>query len=615
MTQRSIFDLMDEVEKADKEYHDGDDPSLSDAAYDALKDEIRERDPDNPILKKVGQAPTTAWPKVNHSIPMGSLEKVNTDEQFDVWAKTTGVDEFCVSEKLDGISISLKYEGGWLVQAVTRGDGEVGEDITSNVLRMKGFPHKLDVDVTVRGEIILRKSDFEQHFQDKKNTRNAAAGTAKRFDGARCEHLTIVCYQVPTLDFDQEGQQFHWLEQHRFETPFWRVTTDPKSIVHHHDRDSLDYDIDGMVITVNDMETRLEMGEHDGRPKGARAYKFASPAKVTIARGIENQVGGTGRITPVAIFEPVELLGATVTQASLYNYGYVTEIGFAVGATILVKRANDVIPRVEEVIESPGSTIQPPTACPECGAPLEQDGEYLVCPNTSDCPAQIQGRLLRWIQVQGIMEWGEALIELLVSTGKVRTVADLYKLDLSDISNLPGMGARSAEIAHMELWKVNPIALDKFLGGLSIPLCGASTFQPIIQAGYDTVELIQARTASEFEAIPTIGPTKAATLSKWFKTNHSIIQEILDTGVKIKAQPKGALSGKSLCITGKTRYKRAELEAMAEAAGATVKKSVSRGLTFLVMADPNSTSSKARAARKNGTDCISEDQLLEMLGK
>lgn len=604
---------MDEVEQADKQYHGGDDPQLSDEAYDALKDEIRERDPDNPILKKVGCTPVTAWPKVDHSIPMGSLEKVNTDEQFDAWAKTTGVDEFCVSEKLDGISISLRYEGGRLIQALTRGDGTTGEDITPNVLRMKGIPHRLDVDATVRGEIILRKSDFAEHFQDKKNTRNAAAGTAKRFDGARCEHLTVVCYQVPTLDCERAAEQFVWLEQHRFETPFWRVTTDPKKIVREHDREALDYDIDGMVVAVDDMETWIEMGEHDGRPKGSRAFKFASPAKVTVALGVENQVGGTGRVTPVAVFEPVELLGATVTQASLYNYGYINEIGFDLGARILIKRANDVIPRVEEVVESTGSTFEPPTECPECDAPLERDGEYLVCPNTYGCPAQVRGRLLRWIQVQGIMEWGEALIELLVTTGLVRSVPDLYHLRVPQIASLPGMGVRSAEIAYEELWKVNPVTLDKFLGGLSIPLCGAFTFQPIIQAGYDTVDSIRACTAEQFLAVPTIGPAKAATLVNWFKFHGSVIQEILDAGVKIKEQPKGVLSGKSLCITGKTRYKRAELEAMARAAGATVKSSVTKDLTYLVMADPNSASSKARAARKNGTTCISEDQLLEML--
>lgn len=606
---------MDEVGKADKQYHDGDEPDLSDDAYDAVKDEIKERDPDNPVLKTVGHTPSSAWPKVNHTIPMGSLEKVKTDEEFDTWAKTTGVDSYCVSEKLDGISISLKYEGGTLVQAVTRGDGEVGEDITPNVLKMKGLPVSLDVDAEVRGEIILRKSDFAKHFQDKKNTRNAAAGTAKRFDGTRCEHLTVICYQVPTVDCEEEHEQFRWLDEHGFETPWWTVTTEPKHLVQNHDRDALDYDIDGMVVVVNDMETRLEMGEHDGRPKGARAFKFASPGKVTIAKGIENQVGGTGRITPVAVFEPVDLLGATVTYASLYNYAYVNEIGYHEGATILVVRANDVIPRVEEVVQHVAEVIKPPTRCPECDHPLDIDGEYLICPNTYGCPAQVQGRLLRWISVQGIMEWGESLIELLVTKGLVKSVPDLYKLDLSDINNLPGMGPRSAEIAHMELWKVNPIPLDKFLGGLSIPLCGASTFQPIIQAGYDTVEKIQTRTISEFEAIPTIGPTKAMTLSLWFRTNTLIIQAILDTGVKIKTQAKGVLSGKSLCITGKTRYKRAELAAMAEAAGALVKKSVSKGVTYLVLADPNSTTAKAKAARKNGTECISEDHLLEMLGK
>lgn len=611
---------------------------VSDELYDAWFDELSDIEADNPAVRAIGAPPETArWATVAHHIPMGSLNKVNTLEQLTEWVlassqkDTTGRPvpgvELLVTEKLDGISIDVKYKRGKLVQAITRGDGLTGEDITRNVAKMKGVPAVLGTEKftgALRGEIVLFRDDLTTHFPDKKSTRNAAGGVAKRTDGVGCEHLYVFFYQVAEgQDFETEGQQFEWLQSLGLFIPNWYVTAMVPGIKTPHDlwveyqqsrRAALEYDIDGLVVRVNKMSDQIALGEHDGRPHGAVAFKFASINRETPARGCLTPTGGTGRITPVAVFDPIVLLGAQVTQASLYNWRYIREIGFDVGARVLVARANDVIPRVVAVTKGTGTTFPPPSHCGSCGASVIEDGEYYVCPNTAECPAQAVGRLKRFTKCHDMLGWGDTLLEKLVDTGLAKSVPDLYRLSEEQLGSIDRMGSKSAQKVLKTLWAKNPLPIEDLLGSLSIPLCGKDTIQMLTQAGIDTLSKMRAASAMDIGKVSGIGPVKAQSLFDWFQKDAEIIEELAGLGVAVKDRAVGSLTGKTFCFTGSSKLPRNKLVDIAEASGAIVKGSVTKNLSFLVMADPNLDTTKARAARKNGTQCISEEAFLTLAG-
>lgn len=618
-----VSELGQQLLQANQDYYNGT-PTVLDEVYDAWRDELRDLDPENAVLKQIGAPPASEWAKVKHDYTMGSLEKVNTQEELVAWAakvQRDTLDPLLVTEKLDGISISLRYEKGKLVLAATRGDGTIGEDITANVRRMKNVPASVPLldPFTVRGEIVLLKSDFEEHFSDKANTRNAAAGTAKRTDGKGSEHLSILTYQiVDGVEVNTEEIQYTTLENMGFKTPKWVVVPTAKAVnrlwEEYEDllREQLPYEIDGLVVRSNDLAHQVSLGDVHGRPNGAVAFKFTPPARETTLLEIVWQVGGTGRITPVAVFEPVTLVGATVTRASLYNIAYIEQLGVGVGARILVVRANDVIPRVTQVLSSTQLVVQAPKCCPSCGADTARDGEYVVCPNLAGCPAQTVGRLKAWIRELRILEWGESLLQRLADAGIVNNVADLYKLPEERVAALERMGDKSATNVLRTLWAANPVALENFLGGLSIPLCATSIITLVIDAGYDTLEKIQGMTYAQLLDIPGLGPKRADAIHDGLRKNKQLIADLLANGVKIKTRAVGNLTGKSVCFTGKSTRKRAVLEEMAANAGGAVKDNVGKGLTYLVLADPNSTTSKAVAARKHGTTCLSEEDFVAM---
>jgi len=373
--------------------------------------------------------------------------------------------------------------------------------------------------------------------------------------------------------------------------------------------------IDGLVVSIDDLMTQALLGEKDSCPVGSVAFKFAPITRETILRKIEWQVGGTGRITPVAVFEPVGLLGATVTNASLYNIQYIRDLELDVGAKIIVARANDVIPRVVSVRIGTGTVASPPDKCPVCGSDLQMEGKYLVCPNSASCPAQAVGRVQRYVKGLDIKDLGETLIERLVEDELVRTPADLYRLTVEDLAGVERMGVKSAQTVHKNLWSKNPVALDVLLGSLSIPGIASATIQMVMSAGYDTWEAIQRASEGDFGKVSGLGPVKAKSLSEWlYGPGKALVADLLESGVKIKEKVVGRLTGQSFCFTGTMkRYKRDELEAMVEGAGGVVKDRVVKGLNYLVMSDPTSGTTKAQAAKKHGTKCISEDDFLRMV--
>jgi len=532
--------------------------------------------------------------------------------------------DFLATEKLDGISVSLKYIDGKFFQALSRGDGETGEDISVNVKRMKGVPEKLNSKFSghIRGEIVLFKSDHKKHFPEHANPRNAASGIAKRLDGDGVNHLSVIAYKIEGEDFKTEEDSFKRIDALGVNTPNYKLVTAKGAVKMWHDyqaktRDELDYEIDGLVFTVNDCVKQFALGDRGRGPAGAMAFKFEAPTAETIIRKVTWQIGNTGRITPVAEFDVVDLLGAQVTRASLYNQAYIDELGVGVGSTVIVKRANDVIPRVEEVLHSgPNGVAKSPRVCPECGTPTKRQGEYLICTNKEDCGPQVLGRVSTWISELGILEWGDKIVQKLIDVGMVEDIADIYDLTLGDISSLDRMGERSAKNLMNELDKYRSVPLYNLIGGLGIENVGTSTVKLVMKAGYDSLEEMQKISISKLENISGFGEVRAKAFYNGVRDNADRIQGIFNSGVKVKAKIKGVLTGKSFCFTGKSTLPRAKLQKLAEESGGEVKKSAGKGaksVSFLVLADENSTTSKAEAARNNNvTTLISEEVFVKM---
>lgn len=625
MTDTQRIDRMAELEKLIAEARDSyynKQPTVADEVYDAWVDELSDLDTVNRLVVAVGAPVTSEWVKVKHKVPMGSLNKVNHQEEMTDWMHTYASGEkVVVTEKLDGISLQVEYVDGKLKLAATRGDGEVGEDITANARKMKGVLERLPkkVTCTLRAEVLLLKSDLAQQFNnDYANTRNAASGIARRYDGRGCEHLTVIFYKVVAgPEFATEADMFKFLAEMNLKTPFWALSGLWLGIKTPHDiwvdyqqtkRDLLDYDIDGLVVVLDDKAKQYALGTKDHRPVASVAFKFAPVTRETVMRGITWQTGGTGRITPVAQFDPVNLLGATVTNASLYNAKYITDLKLDLGARVLVARANDVIPRVVTVVKSTGTIAEPPKQCPTCSAPTAQDGEYLVCTNHHGCSAQVVGRLNQWIKSIEVLEWGDVLLEKLVANGLAKSVPDLYRLTEEKLAELDRMGPKLAAKLVTLLHAKKVIPLEVLLGSLSIPGVSTSTIKAVIDAGYDDLDKIRAIPYGNLSKISGLGPFKSKSLRTWLDNNGAVLDDLATVGVTPTERVRGKFTGSSFCFTGEMKHKRGDLEDMVKAHGGEVKSSVTKKLSFLVLADTSTT--KAQQAQKYGVQCISEDEFL-----
>ncbi|WP_437301475.1 NAD-dependent DNA ligase LigA [Sorangium sp. So ce426] len=644
-----IEELAERIEKYRASYYAGH-PEISDAAFDALEDELRALDPAHPVLARVGSASLiTEWEKARHEIPMGSLNKVVSEDELLAWVarcdeilvkdghgdggtgaapqapgSTSSVaGDLFVAEKLDGISIEVIYKGGKLVDAITRGDGEWGERITANVARMKGIPSRIREKgrLSVRGEIILRLSDMKRHFPGVTSPRNMAAGAAKRFDGQGAEHCTVLFYDVADhLEIPTCRARFAWLRELGFATP-QTAHGSVEDVVKLYRRYSselragLDYEIDGLVVYVDSLHVQGLLGDVNRRPRGAVAFKFASPAKVTTVVAIQWDTGPSGRVTPVAIVEPVELAGANVRRASLHNSANVRSLGIGVGDEVLVSRRNDVIPYVEEVVEKRGPAAVPPSVCPVCSAPLVVEGEYLLCRNAA-CRALIEGRIHNWIDAIGALEWGDKLIEQVVAAGLVREPLDLYKLTVKNIADLDRRGEKSATKCLEQLKSRLPLALPVFLAALGIEGFAIQTARLLVSAGYTTIEKLLAAGEDELAGIPGLGAIKAASIVRGLRARSDEIGRLLAAGiVPVAPEAEGPLAGLTFCFTGAGARPRGELTHLVESNGGRVLNSVTKELNYLVIADVASTSSKAVKARKYGTKLITEDDLDRLIAE
>jgi DNA ligase (NAD+) len=634
--RRRVAELAERLSLYRARYYAGE-PMVSDAAYDALEDELRRLDPTHPLLGRIGSPVLVeAWDKARHEIPMGSLNKVVSVEELHEWVARCDellgkegeppIDsELFVAEKLDGISVELLYRQGKLSEGITRGDGETGERITPNVARMRGVPPTIrDArPLSVRGEIILRLSDMREHFPGVTSPRNAAAGTARRFDGQGNEHLTVLVYDLagePALATERE--KFELLRQLGFATPRTYLGSVQDVLDCYRDyaeglRQSLDYEIDGLVVRSNRLATQALLGEVNHRPRGAVAFKFASPSKVSRVVEIRWETGASGRVTPVAVVEPVTLAGATVQRASLHNAGLVRMLGIGVGDEVLVSRRNDVIPYVEEVVVKHGDPTAAPSHCGRCAHPLQVEGEYLFCRN-AECPALVEGRIRNWIDAVGVLEWGDKLVELLVERGRVREPLDLYSLSVDDVASLEHEGRKKgrkiAEKALSELRARMPLSLPVFLAALGIEGFGLQTARLLVAAGYRELGSLLRAGEDELAAIHGLGAIKAASIVRGLRARAGEIERLLAAGISPAAVAEaGPLAGKTFCITGTLSRPRKELQGLIEQQGGRMLASVTRGLDYLVIADPASTSSKAVKARRYGTQLLGEAELMALL--
>jgi DNA ligase (NAD+) len=652
---QNIKEIVEKLTRASELYYNDGNSNMTDSEFDLLKDELNSLDPTNDFLKQIGSpiARDSRWEKVSHKSQMRSLNKVASEEEFLKWAHDVDCDEFVLEEKLDGVSISLEYEDGKLIQSASRGDGYVGEDILENVIRMNNVKKNLgDFTCSLRGEIIIRLFEFEKlcAVQEFKNPRNCVSGVAKRFDHQFSNYLTVLYYDVISddLHFETERSKIDFLIQAGLATVNNHCVS-AKDVIRiyreyiDHTRATIEWDIDGLVVRVNDLKKQKALGLLGENPRGIIAFKFPPIKKETKIIDVEWQIGRSGKITPVAILEPVQIGGITVKRSSLYNVDNFNNFSFNRGDTVLISRQNDVIPCVLEITKkSSDSKLEYINKCPSCGSETKIDGKFLVCDN-EDCVGAALGSIMKWIVKSGIQKLGvgEKTIEALFEANLIKTPADLYRLKREDVLTLERQGERSSEKLIEAIQSKSELSLPDFIGALNIKDFSTSMVERLVEAGYDTLEKIQKLSEVpdtkdycmpfELVNIDGIGEKKANAFIVGMNKKKNLINDLL-TVVKIKGVEKkeekkkmsgnGKLTGQSFCFTGKIdkvddsgeRYTRNRMHELVIENGGEVCDSVRSGLSFLVLADPNSSSGKTQKAKKLGVTLMSERDFFKIVG-
>lgn len=611
--------------KANDSYYNTGETIMTDKEYDDLRDEFTSRFPDHEFVKTVGAAIEQAtFLKVNHEIAMGSQAKVNTPEELIDWAKkqqekVKNKFQFVISEKVDGFSLSLKYYQGELVQAITRGDGVVGEDVTVNVKKMKQVPLTLPkkINATFRGEAVLFIADFEEFFPDKANPRNAAAGTVRRLDGERCEHLTFLCYDVLSeeLGLTTEAEKFATITKLGFITPKYSLAQSTEDVIkvwgeyESGKRQNSEYEMDGLVVTVNNLTDQKVLGIVDQRPRFSRAFKFSAQMGETEIEAVEWFVGRTGRITPVAVVKPIKLAGVTISNITLHNLSEINRLGVTLNSKVLIKRAGDVIPKIEQLIKAGKKEIEIPTHCPSCQEKTVAEDIFLWCKNPA-CPAQGYGSLLHWVKSLEIKGFGDELVQQLFDAKMITEPADFYTLTVEAIAGLDRRGEKSATKVLEALHQKKTLSVPEFIKGLGIPQV-SDKIAEVIQAQYHTLEAMASASVEDLSTIHGIGSIFAEKLKNGLNDRKQIIKNLLNhiTLKPYEVVSGGSLSGQSFCFTG-VRDK--NLEKDIARLGGKIASGVSKTLTVLVAKDVEENSSKLVKARELGVKIVtlSEAQAL-----
>ncbi len=629
-----------ELEKLIKSYQDSyynGEAEVSDAEFDSLWDELKTLDPENKILQKVG-ADSGNFPKYRHVMPMGSQEKAASPEEFMAWANRHVYDEYLVEYKLDGASLELQYEDGNLVRAVTRGDGETGDVITANALKMNGVQktlsdngNKVTFTGGIRGEVIMTHEVHQKHYSDKANCRNAANGLMKRKDGEGSENLCVIVYDVWSTTgvqpYSDEEEKLLWLKRLGFNTVPLYIAKSVQEVIDYRAsvmelRRDLDYDIDGLVI-----KERLVNHEDSlrNRPDRQIAFKFSLEEAVTVVRKVEwNESGAT--YTPVAIFDAVDLNGTTVQRASLANPNTIKNLGLQIGSHAVVVKRGEIIPKIERVVaqEKTGALfpVEIPVKCGTCGSTLVNEGTRLYCPN-KDCSKRILHQLLKWVDVADIRDLGDTLVTSLFKDGTVRSITDIYSLTEEKLSpyflNQESLSqdkkSLGAQKVYASIQAHRDLSLSKYIAGFDIEGIGETIVEKLMAGGFPSLEAILNATEEQIAAVYGFADIMAHTLVQGLAENRAEMESLVRDGViHIMQNTGGVLEGKSFCFTGElVSMKRADAQNLVKSKGGFVKTSVVKGLSYLVTNDTSSGSSKNKKAAELGIPVINEKEFLDMI--
>jgi DNA ligase (NAD+) len=636
-------------------------PEIADAVYDQLfqrLEELEEAFPelqsDNSPTCRIGAAPEDKLKKIKHRAPMlslnAALDQKSTEDFYDfVKRHSNGEDASYVLEpKFDGFSVELVYENGRFKYGATRGDGQTGEDISKNLMTIKTVPLRLQGQnglppmIAIRGEVFMPKDGFQRLNKTRikkgeepfANPRNAAAGIMRQLDSKKVadKPLDVVFYDI--LKIEGQGFACHWdaLQQ----LAKWGFKTDAHNeryaefdeIQKYHrklgeKRDALDYEIDGVVIKVNEYEHRKTLGTRHRSPRWALAWKFPPKEELTTLEQIVVQVGRTGMLTPVALLQPVDVGGVTVSRATLHNEEEVRRKDVRPRDTVRIMRAGDVIPEVVERIKKPGkkrkNKFSMPPKCPACGAQVYTEGAYTFCPAGLSCPAQMTGQILHYaardaMDIEGL---GDKTAEDMVQKDMVTDISDLYRLSQKDILQLEGFADKSAKQLHDAIQKRKEARLDRFLYALGIRHVGQRVARVLAQK-YRSLENLRKADREDLTETPEVGTEIARSVRQFFKQdeNREVLKRFADAGVQVRQMPSGSrkksLEGKTFLFTGRLKnYTRKEVKARVEEHGGRATSSVSGETDYVVVGDD--PGSKYEEAAKQNVKILDEKEFEKLL--
>ncbi len=636
-----IKELIAQLNKYAYQYYVLDEPTVSDKQYDELYNELLALEkengtvfPDSPT-RRIGGEPIKEFKPHTHLKKLYSLDKCNSFDELREWdakIKKIAPDAvYTLEYKLDGLTLSLTYENGYFKGAATRGNGETGEDVTAQVSTIKSIPLSVPYKATfeAQGEGIMRLSALKKYNETAseplKNARNGVAGAIRNLDPkvTASRNLDIIFYNVNYIegkDISSQRESIAFLKDNGFKTEMLFVSQDIEEIIgriNSVERKALDFLIDGMVIKVDDIRLREKLGYTDKFPRWAMAYKFEAEETTTVLKDVVWNVGRTGKLTPLASLEPVELCGATVSRATLNNYGDIVRKKVKKGSRVFVRRSNDVIPEILGVAEDNGGTeIQKPEVCPACGAKLVEEGALLFCPNESGCPPQITGRIEHFVSkdcmdIRGISEKSVAqLYEKL----DVRSVTDLYYLKADDVARLDGYKDKKIENFISSVEKSKSVPLDRFINALGIENVGKKTARDLALRFKSMNALMDAERETLLE-IEDIGEVVADSITSYFGKHRALIEKFREIGIDPKIEQQtanGAFSGKKFVLTGTLpTYTRSEATKLIENAGGEVASSVSKDTDYVLAGD--NAGSKLEKARQKGIKIISEKEFISLL--
>ena len=652
--REQITALREQLRYHNEKYYNEDAPEITDYEYDMLQRQLRALEAEHPEMadansptQRVGGTASSRFAKVTHAYPLESLQDVfSFDELGEFYSRVenaVGQAEYVVEYKIDGLSVALEYVDGVFVRGATRGDGQVGEDVTKNLKTIKDIPKKLEnapPHLIVRGEVYMKKSVFdalnaELELHDKPllaNPRNAAAGSLRQKDSriTRERRLSIFCFNIQNSDelpMESHVQALDYLKSLGFPTsPRYPVYTDPQDVQREienmgENRGELDFDIDGAVVKVNSFAQRETLGSTAKFPRWAAAYKYPPEVKETTLRSIEVAVGRTGVLTPTACFDPVFLAGTTVARATLHNEDFIRQFGLCIGDTIQVRKAGDIIPEVIGVTcrAEDAQPYEMPTVCPSCGAPVVhlEDEAALRCVNP-ECPAQALRNIIHFasrdaMDIDGL---GTAVATQLVEKDMVHSAADIYALSREQLLTLDKFKEKSADNLLNAIQRSKENNLDKLLFGFGIRNIGDKA-AALLAEHFGSLQAIREADAAAISEIDGFGGVMAQSVVEFFAKEGTtdLVHRLADAGVNMqwKGEPKGdKLAGKTLVVTGTLEtLSRNEAEALIVKNGGKASGSVSKKTSYVVAG--TTAGSKLTKAQALGVPVLTEAEFLDLL--